>query len=289
MKKIAIASKRSPERAARYQGVFKSVYHYLKQAGKEVYAEKAVAEILCLKNYREFVRGKTDVDLILIMGGDGTTLSVVRQLRKLNTPILGINMGTLGFMSEISPKGIINTLKKIFDGHYTLDKRSTLCVQVWRGKKLNYKFHALNEVAITQGNLARLIRLRTTVNQRKLITYNADGLIVATPTGSTAYSLSAGGPIVYPSLPAFILTPICPHSFTQKPIVIPDSKTIDITMEDENRSVNLTIDGQESIPIAYKDRIHIRRHGVVQFVRLPSESFFSTLREKLNWGKKAET
>ena len=288
MKRIAIAGKRTKEDCEKFKKVFKQVYAYLKKNGKEVYLEKQVAEVLGLANYNEWVRGKTDADLILVMGGDGTILSVVQHMRKFNSRIFGINTGTLGFMSEIPPRGIAQTLDKIFAGEYSIDKRPMLQVEVWRGKTRVHQFHALNEAAITQGTLARLIRLRTTVNQRKLTTYHADGLIVATPTGSTAYSLSAGGPIVYPSLNALILTPICPHSFTQKPIVIPDTKLIDIVVEDDHRNINLTLDGQESVLLQYKDRLHIRRDGVAHFVRLPTESFFSTLREKLDWGKEAE-
>ena len=298
MKRIAIVSKRTPGSAEPYEKTFRQVYLYLKRKGKMVFVERQIAEVLKLKKYSEFTRGKTDVDLILVMGGDGTILSVVQRLsakggsasgrKKLNTRIFGINTGTLGFMSEIPPVGITRTLNKIFDGQYSIDRRPMIEVQVWRGKAMIKKFHALNEAAITQGELARLIRLRTTVNQRKLTTYHADGLIIATPTGSTAYSLSAGGPIVYPSLNAFIITPICPHSFTQKPIVIPDSKIVEVVVEDNHRSINLTLDGQESFPLTHKDRIRIQKDGVVQFIRMPTESFFSTLRSKLHWGKEAE-
>ncbi len=288
MKRIAIASKRSPEGAGRFAPVFKTVHQILKKKGKEIYLEKQVAELLGFRHFNEFVRGKTKVDLILIMGGDGTILSVIRQMQKFNTPIFGINVGTLGFLSEIQPKDVGKALEKIFTGNYTIDHRPMVHVEIYRGRTVIEKMHALNEAVISHGNLARLINLKTTVDQRKLTTYHADGLIVATPTGSTAYSLSAGGPILYPSLGALILTPICPHSFTQKPIVIPDSKTIDIVVESRDRGISLTVDGQESVSLEYGDRVHIRRDGVAQFVRLPMESFFNTLREKLHWGKEVD-
>ena len=284
MKIIGIAARRECEQ---YAPIFKRVYKFLLKSGKEVYLEKRVAEIIGLKEYKEYTRGRTTVDLIIVMGGDGTILSVVRQMRFLNTKIFGINMGTLGFMSEIPPVQVTRTLGRIFAGDYTLDPRMRLHVEVFRkGKKIK-RFHALNEVSMTHGTLARLITLRTKVDRRKLTTYNADGLIIATPTGSTAYSLSAGGPIVYPSLPAFILTPICPHSFTQKPIVIPDNKKIEITVDSEHKQMVLTIDGQQSMPLKNKDKIKIRRDGgVVNFVRLPTESYFQTLRQKLHWGER---
>ncbi|PIZ71536.1 NAD(+) kinase [Candidatus Peregrinibacteria bacterium CG_4_10_14_0_2_um_filter_43_11] len=283
MKRIAITSKRH---AKGNEKIFRSVYSYLIKVGKEVYVEKQIAEQIGLKEYKEYVRGKTGVDLILVMGGDGTILSVVQRLKKLNTRIFGINMGTLGFMSEIPPVQINKTLDKIFVGHFTVDERPMLRVEIERKGKIIKKYHALNEAVISQATLARLIHLRTRVNDRKLTTYEADGLIIATPTGSTAYSLSAGGPIVYPSMNAFIITPICANTFTQKPIVIPDSKQIEIVVETDYKRINLTIDGQESKALQYKDHIRITRDGSIQFVRLPNESFFSTLREKLNWGEK---
>lgn len=286
MQKVGLTAKRT--NVEKYAPVFKRVHAYLKKSGKEVYVEKHVAQLIGLKKYKEFNRGKTQVDLLLVMGGDGTILSVVRSMRKFNVKIFGINMGNLGFLSEIPPVQINKTLAKIFRGDYTLDERLMLHIEVMRNGKSVKKFHALNEVVVSQGALARLIKLRTRVNNRRLTTYHADGLIIATPTGSTAYSLSAGGPILYPSIDAFILTPIAPHSFTQKPIVIPADKKIEITLEDKSRRINLSVDGQESMTLQYKDEIYIRRDGVAQFVRLPSESFFQTLREKLDWGKKLE-
>jgi NAD+ kinase len=272
MKTIAIAARHHG--TEKYSKVFKSVYKYLQKAGKEVYLERHVAELMGLKKYQPFNRGKTEVDLVLVMGGDGTILSVVRQMRAFNSRIFGINMGTLGFMSEIPPVRINQTLAKIFAGKFTVDSRHMLHIEVRRNKKTIKKLHALNETVISQGTLARVIQLRTKVNGRKLTKYQADG------------SLSAGGPIMYPSIDAFILTPISPSSFTQKPIVIPGDKKIDITVESDHRRINLTIDGQESMELKYKDAIHIRRSdSMAQFVRLPTESFFTTLREKLHWGE----
>lgn len=285
MKRIGIAAKRD---CKKYERVFRSVLTFLEKEGKEVYLAPHVGELLSLKKYREFTPGKTPVDLVLVMGGDGTILSVVRKMRQFDTRFFGINMGTLGFLSEIPPVNIARTLKKVFAGDYTIDERIMLDVEVIRGSESVKHFHALNEVVISQGTLARLIALKTTVNDRKLTTYHADGLIVATPTGSTAYSLSAGGPIVYPSLNAFILTPIAPHSFTQKPIVIPDHKRVDVVVENDYKYMHITVDGQESFAVNYRDKIRIKKGTTIKFVRLPSESFFQTLREKLHWGEKNE-
>ncbi|MBN2096642.1 NAD(+)/NADH kinase [Candidatus Peregrinibacteria bacterium] len=283
MKIIGITAKRT--HVERYAPVFKRVYDYLKKTDKTIYIEKHVAELIGLKKYKEFHRGRTQVDLLLVMGGDGTILSVVRSMREFETRIFGINIGRLGFLSEIPPIAINQTLAKIFRGEYTIDKRLMLHVEVVHDKKVIKTFHALNEAVISQGSLARLIHLRTRVNSRKLTMYHADGLIISTPTGSTAYSLSAGGPILYPTIDAFILTPIAPHSFTQKPIVIPAEKKIDITVASQHKRINLSIDGQESTTLEHGDEVRIRRDGTAHFVRLPSESFFATLREKLDWGK----
>jgi len=286
MKKIGITAKH--KNVERFAPAFRRIYEYLKKTNKDIYVEKHVADIIKLKKYKEFRRGKTAVDLLLVLGGDGTILSVVKTMEKFNTKIFGINFGNLGFMSEIPPFEISKTLAKIFSGNYTIDKRLMLSVEIIRNGKCIKKFHALNEAVISQGSLARLINLRTTVNNKKLTTYHADGLIIATPTGSTAYSLSAGGPIVYPTLSTIIITPICPHSFTQKPIVIPAEKKVEVIVESKKKQVNLSIDGQESLALEHDDIIRIKRDGEAHFVRLPTESFFKTLREKLDWGRKLE-
>ncbi len=286
MQKIGITAKRT--NVEKYAPIFCRVYNYLKKEGKEIYVEKHVAKLIGLKSYKEFKRGSTEVDLLLVLGGDGTILSVVRTMREFNTKIFGINIGNLGFLSEVSPAQINKTLKKVFAGNYTIDERFMLNVEVLRNGKVIKKFHALNEAAITQGSLARLISLKTRVDGKKLTEYHADGLIIATPTGSTAYNLSAGGPILYPRIEAVILTPIAPHSFTQRPIVIPATKKIEIQVFSKKRHTYISIDGQESEMLQDGDEIQIKRDGIVRFIRLPSESFFSTLREKLDWGKKLD-
>ncbi|MBN1258516.1 NAD(+)/NADH kinase [Candidatus Peregrinibacteria bacterium] len=285
MKTVGIAARHETRRHEKY---FKALYRFLLKHKKEVSMEAEVAKILGIKKFKPFIPGRTAVDLVVVMGGDGTILRVLRKMKQFNTMVFGINLGHLGFLSEIPPAHIEKTLKKIFAGNYTLDRRPMLDVELARKGKIIHKTHAMNDAVISQGTLARLIDLRTRVNGRKLATYRADGLIIATPTGSTAYSLAAGGPIVYPTLPAFIITPICPHSFTQKPIVIPDWKKVEVTVESDYNKMTLTIDGQESVDLKYKDEVRFKKNGVMNFVRLPSESYFNTLREKLHWGEKAE-
>jgi len=285
MKKVAIASRLHLEK---HEQTFKSTLRYLKKAGKDVYLEERVAKYMDIKKYKEFIPGKTKVDLVLVMGGDGTVLRLANQMKDFNVKFFGINMGHLGFLSEIPPVHIGRILGRVFAGDYTIDKRMMLQADLVRdGKKIN-KFHALNEVAITQGTLSRLLLLKTKVGNRKLANYRSDGLIVATPTGSTAYSLSAGGPIIHPAIRAFIVTPICPHSFTHKPIVIPDTKGIEILIASDYEMMILTIDGQQSVPVKHQDIIHIKRNGFAEFIRLPNENYFLTLRKKLGWSEKIE-
>jgi len=281
MKKVAIVCRRDLEKHAK---VFKNVVNCLKKLNKEIYLEDRVAKILDTKKYNLYIAGETNVDLILVMGGDGTILKAVNKMTQVKAKFFGINMGHRGFLSEITPDQIGKTLGRIFAGDYTVDKRMTLDITVKRGKKTVAHFHALNEIAITQSTLSRLINLRAKVTHRKLANYRADGLIVATPTGSTAYSLSAGGPIVHPSMRAFIVTPICPNSFSQRPIVIPNNKNIEIEVDSNFEFMNATMDGQQSFALKYKDIVHIKQGDLVDFIRLPSESYFITLRQKLGWG-----
>lgn len=232
---VGIACRRNLEQ---HKNLFQRIIRHLKKSGKIVYLEDRVVDLTGLKDFEVLKLGETHVDLLLVLGGDGTILRVVSRIKDHFPPFFGINLGNLGFLAEVSPKGILKTLTRVLAGRVTQDKRRLLKIRLERDKKTLETFHALNEVSITQGTLSRVIRLRTKVNGRKLTHYRADGLLVATPTGSTAYSLSAGGPIVYPSIPAMILTPICASSFSQKPIVIPDSKTVDITVESDYEQIN---------------------------------------------------
>lgn len=282
---VAIVSRRSLDK---HISTFKRVIDYLNSKDKKVYLEPRVGILLGLKKYDKFIPGQTEVDLILVMGGDGTILRVISELDDFKARFFGINMGRLGFLSEIPPVQIRKTLDKIFAGKFTVDRRMMLHVELYRkGRKLR-KFHALNEVAITQATLSRLIVLKTKVDGLKLANFSADGLLVATPTGSTAYSLSAGGPIVHPALSAIILTPICPHSFNQKPVVLPDNKKVEITVASDYEAMNMTVDGQQNVKVRNGDVIKIKKGEYVEFLRLPTEHYFMNLRNKLGWGERVE-
>lgn len=285
IKSVAIVSRRELDKHTK---TFKHLIKYLNGKKKKVYLEQRVGILLGLKKYEKFVPGTTEVDLIIVMGGDGTILRVVSQLDSYRAKFFGINMGHLGFLSEIPPADIEKTFDKIFDGKFTVDSRMMIHVELHRkGKKLK-QFHALNEMAVSQATLSRLIVLKTKVDGAKLANFNADGLLVSTPTGSTAYSLSCGGPIVHPYVCAMILTPICPHSFNQKPLVLPDNKKIEITVASDYESMNMTVDGQRNVKVRNGDVIKIRKGGYVEFLRLPSEHYFMNLRNKLGWGERVE-
>jgi NAD+ kinase len=285
IQRIAIVSRRNLDK---HVSTFKRVIDYLKLKKKDVFLEERVGILLGLKKYKKFIPGQTSVDLILVMGGDGTILRVISELDDYRARFFGINMGHLGFLSEIPPVQIRKTLDKIFAGKFTVDRRMILHVELYRNKRKLRNFHALNEVAISQATLSRLIVLKTKVDGLKLANFNADGLLIATPTGSTAYSLSCGGPIVHPALSAIILTPICPHSFNQKPVVLPDSKKIEVTVASDYEAMNLTVDGQQNVRVKTGDVIKIRKGGYVEFCRLPTEHYFMNLRNKLGWGERVE-
>ena len=226
------------------------------------------------------------IDLFFDFGGDGTILRTVRQLQDFDTPLLGINFGTLGFLSEIRPGEVEKHLDEILDGKISIDERTLLDVTIQKKSKKKEHYRVLNEIVISQGSIARLMRVCTQIGGRRVTSYRADGLIVATPTGSTAYSLSAGGPIVYPSIPSLILTPIAPHSFTQKPIIIPDDRKIELFPQFSQESTILTLDGQRTVTLDDGDIVVVEKSKeTVKFARLKGEHFFKTIRGKLKWGE----
>lgn len=233
-------------------------------------------------------------DLLLTLGGDGTILKLMRDLPKRNDLfVLGVNLGTLGFNTEIQkPAKTFDALKEFFKGDFHIDERLLLRITVYRKGQKIQTFLALNEAVINQGNFARLIHLQAEIDQRKMLQFKADGVIVATPTGSTGHSLSAGGPIIHPRIDAFIFTPICPSELSVRPIVVPSNRQLTITIRTERRyednQIGLTIDGQTVFPLQYGDQVKIRRSSrKLRFIRRSRAggNYYRILRDKLNWGK----
>jgi NAD+ kinase len=225
-----------------------------------------------------------ECDLLLVLGGDGTILQVLHALRDKFPPVLGINLGTLGFLTCVSAAAWPEALEAVAAGSYQLSERTLLEVEVVRDGQTHTRHVALNDAVISRGELSRLIKLNVAVDGATLSEYNADGLIVATPTGSTAYSLSAGGPVLTPDSGVFVVTPICPHVLTMRPVLVSDHSRIEIAPSREQPEVFLTLDGQDSVRILAGDVIRITRAPRrLQLAMLPGMSFFEVLRQKLKW------
>lgn len=227
------------------------------------------------------------VDLVLVLGGDGTFLSIARLMRERSVPILGVNMGQLGFLTEFKSDEAIAALESILNGiPPAISERCLLDVTLKRKNKVVYQGPVVNDAVISKGAIARIIGMEIKVNGQWVNTLRADGIIISTPTGSTAYSLAAGGPIVDPSVPAMVVAPICPHSLTLRPLVIPGDSEIQIRLQDRPGHVLLTLDGQDAVDMKEDDLVVIRRfrkHSL-KLVSSPSRDYFCLLREKLKFG-----
>jgi NAD+ kinase len=226
-------------------------------------------------------------DLIITFGGDGTLLSVARHA-PADVPVLGVNMGTLGFLTEIQVEDFPSVLEQVLAGGYEVEPRVTFDVTVFGPKRDHQQYRVLNDATINKTALARIIEMKVSVAGMFVSTFRADGLIVSTPTGSTAYNLSAGGPIIYPTMHAVVLTPICPHMLTNRPLVLPDELDIEISLvaPGADQETFLTLDGQEGFPIAHDDRVCVRKSDKrVLLVQSPNKNYFDVLRTKLKWGE----
>jgi NAD+ kinase len=199
--------------------------------------------------------------------------------------VLGVNLGSLGFLSDVSREDLAAVLPPILAGRYVVSRRMMLSVEVRRGDRTRGRYQALNDVVINKSALARILDIELTVGGQPITVYKADGLILSTPTGSTAYCLSAGGPIVHPGIQAIVVTPICPHTLTNRPLVIPGDLTLEAGVRTGDENVFLTLDGQVGLPLTRDDRIRVRRSAHdLRMVTLPDRSYFRVLRHKLKWG-----
>lgn len=253
--------------------------------GIEVFLEEGIAGKIGEVSGLDRRQLASRVDLLIVMGGDGTILRTVRFVSEYNIPIVGINLGEFGYLTEVNLNEMFSALELICRGDYQTEKRMMLDITISLGEETVRQQSILNDVVITRGNLSRILDLETTVNERYLTTFRADGIIISTPTGSTAYSLSAGGPIVFPEQESFIINPICPHTLTNRPIIIPDNVVIKVILWTKEQGATLTLDGQVSYTMKSGDSVIIKKSKyVTNLVSSPHRDYMEILRTKLKWG-----
>ena len=260
---------------------------WLKNHGIEVRYDAETAAYAGRSDGRPRNEVPEDADFIIVLGGDGTLLSAARAMQGRDIPLFAVNLGGLGFLTAITVDDIFPELEHALRGEVRTARRRMLHCELWRHDEKLAEYEALNDVVLTKASLARMIDLETHVDTHFVCTYKADGLIVSTPTGSTAYSLSAGGPIIFPAVEAICLTPICPHMLTNRPVIVPDQSVIQIFSRAEDGSTYLTIDGQVGVPLSQSDVVICRRsERSLNLIRPPNLMFFDVLREKLSWGER---
>jgi len=226
-------------------------------------------------------------DLVIVLGGDGTLLAAARAIGNREIPLFPVNLGGLGFLTAITIDELYPELERVLAGEHRIGRRKLLHAEVVRGGAVVSCFEALNDVVLTKSTIARMIDLDSYVDEQFVCAYKADGLIVSTPTGSTAYSLSAGGPIIFPSVPAICLTPICPHMLTNRPVLVPETSVVEVRSRSDGESVFLTIDGQIGEPLKKDDAVVCRASEyALHLIRPPRMMFFDVLRQKLKWGER---
>jgi NAD+ kinase len=286
MRRIGVVTRRDRAEALE---IVRGLVKWLGAHGREVVVDGDTAGALGLPGVTvaESSELPGKVDLIVVLGGDGTLLSVARRVDGLDVPILGVNLGGLGFLTATTLEALFPTLEAVLRGEYAAEERLVLVASLARGGAAAGEQLALNDVVIAKGALGRLIDLEVRADGQPMTAYRADGLIIATPTGSTAYNLSAAGPILFPTMDAVVLTPICSHTLTNRPIVLPAATRLEVTLLTETPEVVLSVDGQPGPPVAAGDVVHVRRANArIRLIRDPRKSYFEVLRTKLKWGER---
>jgi NAD+ kinase len=281
VRKIGLVLKRHDPRV---REVVTEIIPWLQSRGVEVFIDQETAHQYPLSSHVAAADELAEcVDVIAVFGGDGTFLNAARLAGNRGIPLLGINLGSLGFLTEIKLEEMHSAFECLLGGNYQLEERALVDVKVLRQEKQLAQYLALNDAVINKGALARIIELEVWVNSELVTITRADGLIISTPTGSTAYSMSAGGPIVYPTLGAFIITPICPHTLSNRPVVVPDGAPVGVCLR-HGADVMLTVDGQVGMPLMEGDRIRFQKAGSsLLMIQATGSTFFKLLREKLKW------
>jgi NAD+ kinase len=285
IRRIGITSK---PKKAEIRKIVPPLMQWLREHEIEVFIDRETAATLELSekcSTRNEIPGQ--VDMIVVLGGDGTLLATARALNRRPVPLLAVNLGGLGFLTVITEEELYPTLEKVLSGDFRTDQRVQIEAEVIRSDEVISSFLALNDVVLNKGAIARILDFDVWVNGKFVSTYKSDGLIVCTPTGSTAYSLAAAGPIVVPSVEAFIITPICAHTLSNRPIVLPDSAEVEVAVKSHRESVYLTVDGQVGIAVRSEDMVRIKKAGsCVELVQPEHKNYFEILRQKLKWGER---
>lgn len=260
---------------------------YLQQIGTGIRLDEGIAGLLGDSDHPVLTRTElaSTCDLAIIVGGDGTLLNAARSLAEADTAVLGVNLGRLGFLVDVSPDEMTHQLDRIMAGNFSQEDRSLLHAAVSRDGQVLSESTALNDVIVHKRDIARMIELDTWIDGHFLNTNRSDGLIVATPTGSTAYALSGGGPIVHPRLAAITLVPICPHTLSNRPVVIDDASVIEIILHEGTLEATVSCDGQVSQPLQSGDHVTVRKHShALRLLHPTDHEYFTVLRKKLRWG-----
>ncbi|HJV66181.1 MAG TPA: NAD(+)/NADH kinase [Geomonas sp.] len=288
MKKIAIVAKVHDPRCL---GVAQQLTEWLAVRGVTASVEDHLSKQLRRTSGTETVESSaiaSNADLVVVLGGDGTLIAAARLVGEREVPILGVNLGSLGFLTEITLNELYPAMERCLEGDFEVSERMMLLASVERNGELIEHHRVLNDVVINKGALARIIDMETSVGGRYLTTFKADGLIVSTPTGSTGYSLSANGPIIHPALECISITPICPHTLTNRPLVVAPDASISIKLQSgTDEAVFLTLDGQVGVKLVSGDIVQIERsEHLTRLVQSRSKDYFEVLRTKLKWGER---
>jgi NAD+ kinase len=284
MKRAGIIAKHTDPRA---ESIVSELCKWLEGNGREVVLDRETASLV----------GRTDgvvrsqlpdhCDFLIVIGGDGTLLSAARVVGTSGKPILGVNLGSLGFLTAVTIDELYPALERIFRSDIDFDERMMLVAHVHRLGERVANYTVLNDVVINKGALAKIIDIKATVGDTYLSSFKADGLIISTPTGSTGYSLAAQGPIVYPTLHSILITPICPHMLTFRPLMVPDTMVVRAELASKETDVFLTLDGQVGFGLREGDVIEVRKaNSTLRFIRSPFRDYFTVLRTKLKWGER---
>jgi len=267
------------------QDLLQNIFTWMRQRGASVlwFKENPAIPGIEAVSEEEF---QDRCDMIMVLGGDGTFLAAGKLALHKDVPILGINLGRLGFLTEITVPEMIPVLEKIQEGQVVIETRHLLEARIKKEDQIQFEGHVINDAVISKAGIARLLEIETRVNQNFLALFKADGLIISTPTGSTAYSLAAGGPIVFPTMEAIVMTPICPHSLNHRPLVVPDHLTISVHAVTPAENVSLTLDGQTMRVLQNEEYVEIAKSSYhLRLIKSPFKGYFDILKSKLRWGE----